>query len=137
MAEVLLQTKFHKPLSRPALVPRPQLIDKLNQGLSGKLSLISAPAGFGKTTLVNEWAMDSDIPAAWLSLDEDDSDPIRFVRYVITSLQTVHADFGAEALHLLAQPTPPPVKTAVNTLINEISRHPTHTIFVLYDYHLI
>ncbi|NJN23025.1 MAG: hypothetical protein HC812_19940, partial [Leptolyngbya sp. RL_3_1] len=78
--------------------PRPHLIDKLNAGLTGKLTLISAPAGFGKTTLVNEWAMAAEMPIAWLSLDEEDSDPVRFWRYFIAGLQTIHAEFGEQIM---------------------------------------
>lgn len=137
MSSDLLQTKLFVPQLRPSLVPRPQIIEKLNQGLSGKLTLISAPAGFGKTTVVNEWAMAVDMPTVWLSLDEEDSDPIRFWRYFIAGLQTIHAGFDEQVLHLFEHAPPPPLKTAVTTLINEISQFPDHIIFVLDDYHLI
>lgn len=131
----LLQTKLHMPRSRPSLVPRPHLIDKLNQGLSGKLTLVSAPVGFGKTTLVTEWAMACDMPTAWLSLDEEDSEPVRFWRYFIAGLQTIQAGFGEEILPLFLETLR--LRTAVAALINAISKTPHHIIFVLEDYHLI
>lgn len=137
MSGDLLHTKLFVPRLRPFLVPRPQLTQKLNQGLSGKLTLVSAPAGFGKTTLVNEWVLASDMATVWLSLDEEDSDPVRFLRYVIAGLQTIQAGFGEEIMHLFAQTPTPSVKTAVTSLINEMSAMPDRIIFVLDDYHLI
>ncbi|MCB8928597.1 MAG: hypothetical protein H6652_23595 [Ardenticatenaceae bacterium] len=137
MSADLLQTKLFTPRLRPSLVHRPRLIEKLNNGLSGKLTLVSAPAGFGKTTVVVAWMMACDMPAVWLSLDEEDSDPVRFWRYLIAGLQTIHADFGTEILQLFAQTPPPPMQTAVTALINAISKIPNEIIFVLDDYHLI
>lgn len=137
MAEPLLQTKLFVPQLRPSLVTRPRLIDKLNRGLSSKLILVCAPAGFGKTTVVNEWVTAAEMPTAWLSLDEEDSEPIQFWRYFIAGLQTIDAGFGEQALHLFTQSPPPPLKTAVTVLINEISNIANDIIFVLDDYHLI
>ena len=105
MAVSLLKTKFYVPPVQPRerVVSRPRLLERLEQGTrSGcKLTLISAPAGFGKTTLVSEWVQRIDGPTAWLSLDEGDNDPTRFWCYVIAALQAIRADIGAGALAAL------------------------------------
>ena len=103
MSTPLLKTKLYIPPVRPELVPRPRLIERLNAGLHRKLTLVSAPAGFGKTTLVSEWiqAMGGATPpiaAAWLSLDEDDNDPTRFLSYSIAALRTIEANIAEGAL---------------------------------------
>ena len=87
MSEPLLFTKLYLPPPRPDLVPRPNLLERLNAGLIRKLTLISAPAGFGKTTLVSEWLASCGRPVAWLSLDEGDADPSRFLTYFVAALQ--------------------------------------------------
>src|SRR5687767_6364287 len=99
MSSPILATKLYIPTARTKLVLRPRLIEQLNKGilLGRKLTLISAPAGFGKTTLVSEWVASCGRPTAWLSLDEDDSDPARFLTYLITALQTL-AVSGAEGI---------------------------------------
>ena len=89
MSEQILATKLYKPALRPGSVLRPRLVEQLNAGLYGKLTLISAPAGFGKTTLVAEWIASGEYPVAWLSLDEGDSDPIRLMTYIVAALQTI------------------------------------------------
>ena len=137
MADELLYTKLHAPPFRPNLVPRPDLSAKLNQILASKLTLISAPAGFGKTTLVNEWAAGRTQEVAWLSLDEDDSDPVRFLTYLIATLQTIEQDLASDIVNAFQTPQPPPLKTAVNALINEIGALARDIIIVLDDYHLI
>ena len=142
MTAPVLATKLHRPLVRPELVPRPRLIKRLNQGLHGKLSLISAPAGFGKTTLVSEWIQDitgatSSIATAWLSLDEGDNDIARFLVYFITALQTIDSDIAKGALGALQSPQPPPIENTLITLINEIAAFPDRIIVVLDDYHLV
>ena len=87
MSAPILATKLYVPPSQPGIVPRPRLIERLNEGLHRKLTLISAPAGFGKTTLVSEWVAGCGRPAAWLSLDEGDNDPTRFLAYLVAALQ--------------------------------------------------
>jgi ATP/maltotriose-dependent transcriptional regulator MalT len=96
----LLSTKLHKPLVRPGLVPRPYLIERLEQGLEAgrRLTLVSAAVGFGKTTLLSEWSAATDRRTAWLSLDAGDNDPTRFWSYFVTALQTVHAGLGNAAM---------------------------------------
>ena len=95
----LLQTKLYIPPSHPGLVPRPRLIGRLDEGLQRKLTLISAPAGFGKTTLVSHWLHQSKVTAAWLSLDESDNDLTRFgggvgLKYRLTSYLDLDADYA-------------------------------------------
>jgi LuxR family maltose regulon positive regulatory protein len=102
-----------------------------------KLALISAPAGFGKTTLVSEWAAVCDRPVAWLSLDEGDNDPARFLTYLVAALQTIAPKIGAGVLAALQSPQPPPSEAILTTLLNEITTLPDHFILVLDDYHVI
>ncbi len=97
MSETLLATKFFIPPTRPNSVRRSRLIDQLSAGLYRKLTLISAPAGFGKTTLVSEWISVCECPVAWLSLDENDSNPISFLTYLIAALHrsdAIDSEFG-------------------------------------------
>jgi len=112
MAYALLKTKLHIPELRPSLVPRPRLIEKLNQGLQtgSKLTLVSAPAGFGKSTVVTEWIAACGRPAAWLSLDERESDWVRFVSYLAGALQTIQAGIGESLLAILLSPEVPPAE---------------------------
>ncbi len=146
MATPILATKLYIPPSRPDLVPRRRLIARLHGGLHRKLTLISAPAGFGKTTLVSAWLDERSTAAtgqkdigkrvAWLSVDESDSDPTRFLSYLIAALQTVLPHLGTGLLQLFQSPQPPPVETLLTTLLNEIATLPTACVFVLDDYHL-
>src|SRR5215212_8645026 len=107
----LLITKLYVPPPRPKVVHRPHLIARLNEGLHRKLTLISAPAGFGKTTLVSAWLAACRESAAWLSLEEGDSDPTRFLTYLIAALQTIAPDTGAGVLGALQSPQPPSTET--------------------------
>src|SRR5450432_368622 len=100
----ILATKLHIPRPRPKVVFRPRLIERLNEGLHRKLTLISAPAGFGKTTLVSEWVAACERPAAWLSLDEGDNDPTRFLTYFVTALQTIGPTIGKGILDVIQSP---------------------------------
>ena len=102
-----------------------------------KLTLISAPAGFGKTTLVSEWLDHTERPSAWLSLDEVDSEPTRFLTYFISALQVIETDIGAGLLTVLQSPQLPPIESFLTTLINEVAMMPDEFILVLDDYHLI
>ena len=92
METPLLQTKLYIPPPRPNLVPRPRLIETLNAGLHRKLTLISAPAGFGKTTLLSEWVVGCEHPVAWLSLDKGDNDHVRFLIHFASVLQEIDGD---------------------------------------------
>ncbi len=144
MSSPLLTTKLYIPPIRSELVLRPLLIERLNTGLMGpsgrfarKLTLISAPAGFGKTTLVAQWLRDMGHPVAWLSLDEGDSDPARFFTYLVAALQTVVPNIGQAAQAMMQTPQPPPPETVLTSLINDIATTPRPFILVLDDYHLI
>ena len=138
MSMPILTTKLFVPPSRPKVVSRPRLMARLNEGLHGKLTLISAPAGFGKTTLISEWlAAPGGRPSAWLSLDERDSDPTRFLTYLVAALQTVVPSVGEGVLATLQSPQPPATETVLTTLLNEISTIPNDFILVLDDYHVI
>ncbi len=103
MSTPLLATKLYLPPPRPSLVPRPRLIERLNEGLHRKMTVIAAPAGFGKTTLVGDWVAGCGRPAAWLSLDEGDNDPARFLAYLIAAVRTIAPHIGAGVLGALLQ----------------------------------
>ena len=136
----LLETKLYIPKWRPGLVSRPRLIERLDQGTERKLTLVSAPAGFGKTTLLAEWLAatpGSERPAAWVSLDQSDNDPTLFWAYFITALQTVQSGVGGSTLSLLRSSHLPPIEALLGTLLNEISTISQDFVLVLDDYHLI
>jgi LuxR family maltose regulon positive regulatory protein len=137
MSSSLLQTKLYIPPPRRELVPRPRLIDRLNEGLHRKLILISAPAGFGKTTLLSEWVVSGKRPVAWVSLDKGDNDPARFLAYIVAALQTIVEDIGEGALSVLNSPQTPPLESILTTLINEVTEILKDVILVLDDYHII
>ena len=142
MAIPLLKTKLYIPPVRPRLVSRPRLIERLNAGLHRKLTLISAPAGFGKTTLVSEWvqAMGEATPpiaAAWLSLDESDNHATRFLTYLVAALQTIEANIAKGVLSVLQSPQPPPIEAVLTSMTNEIDVIPDRIVLVLDDYHTI
>jgi len=140
MATPLLETKLYIPRSRPSLVPRPRLRERLNRGIDATLTLVSAPAGFGKTRLLTEWlaaAPANDRCAAWLSLDQSDNHPATFWTYLIAALQTVVPGVGASAILLLQSPQPPPIETLLAPLLNELSAVPCDFVLALDDYHLI
>jgi LuxR family maltose regulon positive regulatory protein len=107
MSTPILATKLYIPRLRPNAVSRSRLLERLNEGLHRKLTLISAPAGFGKTTLVSAWVEGIERPVAWLSLDEGDNDPTRFLTYLVAALQTIAATIGEGVLSALQSPQPP------------------------------
>jgi len=124
------------------LVSRPRLVERLNAGLDGKLTLVSASAGFGKTTLVSEWVQARGgaappLAVAWLSLDEGDDDPVRFLAYLVASLQTIAPDVGAGVLAALQSPQPPPTEWMLTALLNDIAAIPERFLLILDDYHVI
>jgi LuxR family maltose regulon positive regulatory protein len=138
MAAPILATKLYIPPPPLKVVARQRLMAELNHGLSTRRSvtLISAPAGFGKTTLVTEWIASCGSPAAWLSLDERDNEPARFLIYFISALQTISANLGTELLNVLQSAQPSPIESILTALLNEIAAIPDDFIFVLDDYHL-
>ncbi len=137
MSTPILATKLYIPTLQPKVVLRPRLIERMDEGLHRKLTLISAPAGFGKTTLVGEWVADCERPVAWLSLDEGDNDPIRFLAYLVAALQTIVANIGAGVLRTLQSPQPPSVESLLTGLLNEITTVADDFALVLDDYHVI
>src|SRR5437763_2902349 len=137
MPTPILATKLYIPRLRPSVVSRPRLIERLNEGLYRKLTLISAPAGFGKTTLVSEWLAGGPRPTAWLSLDEGDNDPTRFLMYLVAALQTIAATIGEGVLGALQSPQPPPTVSILTALLNDITTIKDPFVLVLDDYHVI
>jgi LuxR family maltose regulon positive regulatory protein len=147
MATSILVTKLFVPPTRAELVHRPGLIERLNGGLDRKLTLLSAPAGFGKTTLVSHWVEKlqdnkktdvQPLKVAWLSLDEDDNDPVRFLTYFIAALiQNKEIDLGQGTLSMLQSPQPLSPNTVLTSLINDLADIPEKMVIVLDDYHLI
>ena len=139
MPAPLLATKLYIPPSRPRVVLRPRLVERLNEGLAAgsKLTLVSAPAGFGKTTLIGEWVARCGRPVAWLSLDEGDSDPSRFLTYLIAALQTVAPGIGEGVLDVLQSLQPPPPESTLTALLNDVAAIPSDFVLVLDDYHVL
>ena len=161
MPAPILATKLYIPPPRPGLVSRLRLVARLNEGLAAgcSLTIISASAGSGKTTLLSEWIslnaesrMQNDevthsihhsalknfhFRAAWLSLDEADSDPLRFLSYLVAAVQTVQPEFGQPVLAALQTPQPPPVESLLTALLNEIAASPERLMIVFDDYHAI
>ena len=135
--EQLLTTKLFMPRPRPDLVSRPRLLEKLDEGLQQKLTVISAPAGFGKTTLVSGWIAHCGKPVAWLSLDKGDGDPRRFLAYFVIALQTILPDVGEGVLDVLQSPQPPPSESILTALLNELATVRDSFAIVLDDYHVI
>lgn len=150
MPAPILATKLYVPPPRPNIVPRPRLIERLNEGLANgsRLTLISASAGFGKTTLVSEWittltsnpsprGRGEGVRVAWLSVDEGDNDPVRFISYLIAALQTIKAGLGEGVLPTLQSHQQPQIEMALTALLNEISAIPAWFLLILDDYHVI
>jgi len=140
LIESLLTTKTFLPPVRATLVARPRLLALLSEGIDRPLTLISAPAGFGKTTLLSEWhasEVGRSFPLVWISLDNDDNDSSRFLRYLITTLGTLKAGIGISALAALQLPQPPPPKIILTDLINDLNALSTSSALVFDDYHVI
>jgi LuxR family maltose regulon positive regulatory protein len=137
MIPPLLSTKLNIPRPRHDLVPRPRLVQRLNDGLDRKLTLISAPAGFGKTTLLSEWAAGAERPIAWLSLGKGDNDPARFLAYLIAALQTVQRRLGGSAIAALQSSPSPGLEPLFTDLTNDIAEVQDSLALVLDDIHLI
>lgn len=139
MERMLLKTKLYIPKPRYGVIERTRLLTRLNEGINNgkQLSLISAPAGYGKTTLVANWIECVDRAQAWLSLDEQDNDPVRFFSYLIEALKTIDPNIGIEAARLLTSTSMLAVQAVVATLINEILASQEPFILVLDDFHII
>jgi len=139
MPATILATKLYLPPPRPNAVLRPHLLDLLNDGLAAnhRLTLISAPAGYGKTALVSAWVASSHRPTAWLSLDEADSDPTRFLTYLIAALQTIAPQVGTGLANALSSPQPPSTEAILTALLNEVATIQDPFTLVLDDYHVL
>jgi LuxR family transcriptional regulator, maltose regulon positive regulatory protein len=137
MMNTLLETKLFIPKIHTDLVPRTHLIEQLNEGLSRKLTLVSGPAGFGKTSLVLDWISSLDRPAAWLSLDEGDNNLITFFAYLVAALQQVDRSIGQSLQPILSSSQPVHFPTLVTELINDIHAYVEPLVLVLDDYHAI
>jgi ATP/maltotriose-dependent transcriptional regulator MalT len=137
MPTPILATKLYIPPLRPNVVIRPRLIERLNEGLHRKLTLIAAPAGFGKTTLVSEWIEGIECPTVWLSLDEGDNDPTSFLTYLVAAVQTIAATIGEGVMGALHSPQPPPPETILTALLNDLTTISDRFVLVLDDYHVI
>ena len=137
MPGTLLATKFHFPTPRASLVARPRLVQKLNQGWECGFALVSAPAGYGKSTLLNAWLSQLNSPAAWLSLDDGDNDPLRFLTCLVAALHKIELPVG-KAFEMVLQSAPlPAVEMLLTALVNDLSGVETPFWLVLDDYHMI
>ena len=141
-SNLLLNTKLATPPQRGPLLERPDLLARLQSGLNQKLTLISAGAGFGKSTLALQWVrsfveQDREGSAAWVSLDPGDNDPHRFWRYIFTAVESIDPESGARALEWLEASQSPPFEAALTALINALAGCPGRILLILEDYHLI
>ena len=139
METSLLSTKLFVPPARPGLVPRPRLMERLQAALSCGLTLISAQAGYGKSTVLAQWIAENKLTKgfAWVSLDEGDNDPVRFWDYFIAALRTLRPTIGEVALALVHSPQPYPIESVLTALINDLAAESSDLVVVLDDYHLI
>ncbi len=139
METALLSTKLFVPSPRPGLVNRPRLIERLDAALNNPFTLVSAPAGFGKTTVLAQWiaGIKARLPVAWVSLDEGDNDPVRFWDYFIAAASTVRPGAGESASLMLHSPQPYPMQSVLTALINQLAFVESDFVVVLDDYHLI
>ena len=132
-----LRTKLCVPPLRSGWITRSRLDKRMDEGFTRRLTLLSAPAGFGKTTLLVNWVHEHKIPVAWFSVDKADNDPLHFLAYVILGLQGLEANSGRAAVTMLQSPQPPPIESILINLINDVIRIPTDIALVLDDYHLV
>jgi len=133
----LLSTKLHIPPARSGSVCRTRLIERMNEGVKVRLTLVSAPAGFGKTTLLSDWIASGGIDVAWLSLEKEDNDPGRFWTYVLAALRTIRPDLGKDAYELGFTSSQSQIDAILTPLINEIAGFPGPLLLILDDYHVI
>jgi len=136
-ADALIRTKLRLPITRQGLVARPRLLERLAHAMRGPLALVTAPAGFGKTTLVASGLAESGMPVAWLSLDENDSQVGRFLTYLVAALQTADPAIGAEAAQVMATTEEAPPEAILVGLINDLDGARQHIALVLDDYQFI
>lgn len=135
--ERLLHTKLMPPRLPSTAIPRDELLARLDVGLAKKVSLVTAPAGFGKTTLVRMWIANRDFRSAWVTLDENDNDPSRFWTYVVSAIRTFDPSVGKNTLSALMNSQPPSFQTLLTPLINDLARLKEPCVLVLEDYHAV
>ncbi|HKJ68903.1 MAG TPA: AAA family ATPase, partial [bacterium] len=133
----LLSTKLHIPPVRQDVVSRSRLVERLDKGLDTRLTLISAPAGFGKTTVLSEWIHQKQIRVGWYSIDPSDNDPLQFFAYLLAGLQQIQEGIGESILYMLRSPRHPPLKSLLLNLMNELDTVQAACALVLDDYHVI
>ena len=133
--KILIHTKLNRPYLPANCVARPRLLNKMDEALKGHVTLISAPAGYGKTTLVLQWLDQNRMPAAWFAIDEADSDPDRFIRYVVAAVRTAAPEFGSDIERLLSSPQLPPPEYLADAVVNELAALDRPLAIVLDDYH--
>ena len=136
-ADTLIRTKLRLPFTRAALVPRPRLRTRIMEGLRGPLTLITAPAGFGKTTLVASCIASCGLPAAWLSLDKNDNQAGRFLGYLVAALHGVDNRIGSDAAQLVAKMQQAPPEAVLTSLINDLDATAGEMVLVLDDYQFV
>ncbi len=137
MSGELVDTKLRLPPVRANLVSRPDLVERLDRALNGRHSLVSAPAGFGKTALLSQWLATSPHPASWISLDASDNDPVQFLRYVIAALERAVRNMGRRADTLIRSPHPPATELIFKALLNDLTECGGPLTLVLDDYHAV
>ena len=133
----MLLTKLHIPQTGENIIHRSALFEKLDEGLKRKLILVSASAGYGKTTLISNWIFKNKIPAAWYSIDERDNDPFEFVSFIIHGIQKTHPEIGKNSLELLKSPGTAGMDYTIELLLNDLLKISQDLILVLDDLHLI
>ena len=133
----LLVTKLHVPRARTRLVMRPRLFKELDEGVRNRVTMVVAPAGYGKTTAVAEWIGQRGFPAGWISLDSGDSEPAHFWRYLISALEPVLPKIGGKLANFLHSIGSSPLKTLITLLIDDLHTQPRDFVLVLDNYHVI
>jgi ATP/maltotriose-dependent transcriptional regulator MalT len=136
-SEPLLRTKLFIPQVRSNQISRPRLFELLEGSLDKALILVSAPAGYGKTTLLSNWLRETRIPSAWLSLDKRDNDPVHFLQYFLSALHQIVPTVGLDLLDMLHGIQPPPFEALLSLVVNDIDQHPVPCVLVLDDFHVI
>ncbi len=135
--ENILHIKLMPPRLQPSAIPRDHLIRRLDNSLGRKLTVLRAPTGFGKTTLVSMWMASRDFASAWVTLDENDNDPSRFWTYVVTALRTFDSALGKTTLSALSAPQLPSFESFLTPLINDLTRLTEPCVLILEDFHFI
>ena len=137
MEQPILRTKISVPKVSPEFVHRPRLTERINRGVEGPLTLLLAPAGYGKTSLLIEWTEETELAVAWLTLDPDDDDLIPFFRYVIAAVQTLESGLGDEALDFMQSTRGSGLDVGLTLLLNEISALPEDMVLVLDEFQVL